>query len=97
MANLQNGPAEHSINKTDPVDVDPNSTVETADDGAQNRLTPALIARIEACLQEVGEYGEVHLKVMKGRIRFLCTVKSMDTAVDIAEEAAPSRARHRKA
>jgi hypothetical protein len=41
-------------------------------------LQPAQIAMIDEALASLGEYGEVHLVVDKGRLRFVVTQKSYD-------------------
>ena len=41
-------------------------------------LRRAQIDMIEEALASVGDYGEVHLVVEKGRLRFLVTHKSFD-------------------
>lgn len=46
--------------------------------GEVSKLTPAAIAFLETCLQEVGEYGEIHLVVENGKLRFVRTVKSVN-------------------
>lgn len=42
------------------------------------RLTEAQVAMIEEALARVGEFGEVRLKVEKGRLRFICVEQSFD-------------------
>ncbi len=42
------------------------------------KLTPLAISFLESCLQEVGEYGEIHLVVENGKLRFVRTVKSIN-------------------
>jgi len=42
------------------------------------RLSPHQIQMIEEALAGVGDFGEVHLIVQKGRLRFLVTQKSVD-------------------
>ena len=44
----------------------------------QMRLSPHQIQMIEEALAGVGDFGEVHLIVQKGRLRFLVTQKSLD-------------------
>ncbi len=39
-------------------------------------LRPAIIAMIEEALNQVGTFGEVHLVVEKGRLRYIRTIKS---------------------
>jgi hypothetical protein len=39
-------------------------------------VTPELIARLEEALGSVGAFGEVRLVVLKGRVRFIETVRS---------------------
>lgn len=39
--------------------------------GSFKLLTPDAVIRIEQALQAVGEYGEVSLIVMKGRLRYI--------------------------
>ena len=46
------------------------------------QLTPDLVAQVQTALKEVGEYGEVHLVVVKGAIRFVRTLKSADAPPD---------------
>jgi hypothetical protein len=41
-----------------------------------SQLTPATIAKLEQSLHEVGDYGEIHLVVKGGCLRFIRTVKS---------------------
>lgn len=41
-------------------------------------LKPHQIQMIDEALQSVGEYGEVHLALEKGRLRFIVTQKSVD-------------------
>ena len=40
------------------------------------RLTPDQIRRIDELLASVGEYGEVHLIVQKGQLRYINRVES---------------------
>ena len=42
------------------------------------KLTPTAVAFLETCLQEVGEFGEIHLVVQNGQLRFVRTVKSVN-------------------
>lgn len=46
--------------------------------GRMTRLTEEQVAMIEEALARVGEFGEVHLKVEKGRLRFICVEQSFD-------------------
>ena len=39
-------------------------------------MTPHLAQRLEAALTSVGAYGEVRLVVLKGRVRFIETMRS---------------------
>lgn len=39
-------------------------------------LNPFLITRIDRALSEVGEFGEVRLVVMKGKLRFIQIMQS---------------------
>lgn len=39
-------------------------------------LTEAQLIRLEKLLDDVGEYGELHLIIEKGRIKFVQLVKS---------------------
>lgn len=39
-------------------------------------LTQAQLIRLEKLLDDVGEYGELHLIIEKGRIKFVQLVKS---------------------
>ncbi len=39
-------------------------------------LTPEQVCRIDELLAEVGEYGEVHLIVQKGELRYINKVES---------------------
>lgn len=39
-------------------------------------LRPAIVAMIEEALNQVGTFGEVHLVVEKGRLRYIRTIKS---------------------
>jgi hypothetical protein len=39
--------------------------------GALRFLSPEAVSRIDQALREVGEFGEVTLIVMKGRLRFI--------------------------
>jgi tellurite resistance-related uncharacterized protein len=39
-------------------------------------LTPFLIAQIDRALSKVGEFGEVRLVVMKGKLRFIQIMQS---------------------
>jgi len=41
-------------------------------------LSEAQVRMIDEALDAVGEFGEVHLIVQKGRLRFLVTQKSFD-------------------
>lgn len=41
-------------------------------------LTPKDVMMIDEALQRVGDFGEVHLLVSKGRLRFLVTQQSID-------------------
>ena len=43
-----------------------------------NNLLSHQIEMIENAIGSVGEYGEVHLIIEKGRLRFLVTKKSFD-------------------
>lgn len=40
------------------------------------RLTPELVRQIEQVLSDVGEYGEVHLIVQRGELRYINAVHS---------------------
>ena len=40
------------------------------------RLTAEHIKRIDEMLEEVGEYGEVHIIVQKGKLRYINKVES---------------------
>jgi len=44
--------------------------------GALRFLSPEAVSRIDQALQEVGEFGEVTLIVMKGRLRFIQITQS---------------------
>ncbi len=44
--------------------------------GALAFLNPFLIDRIDRALSEVGEFGEVRLVVMKGKLRFIQIMQS---------------------
>jgi hypothetical protein len=44
----------------------------------QRHITPELIEMIEEALATLGEYGEVRLIVVRGRLRFVVTQRSMD-------------------
>jgi hypothetical protein len=44
--------------------------------GALRFLNPEAVSRIDQALQEVGEFGEVTLIVMKGRLRFIQITQS---------------------
>lgn len=44
--------------------------------GALAFLNPLLIDRIDRALSEVGEFGEVRLVVMKGKLRFIQIMQS---------------------
>lgn len=46
--------------------------------GRVSKLTPSAISFLETCLQEVGEYGEIHLVVQNSQLRFVRTVKSVN-------------------
>ena len=54
----------------------------TAEDPSSARgrvhLSPEQVQMIEEALHAVGDFGEVHLIVQKGRLRFLVTQKSVD-------------------
>jgi hypothetical protein len=39
-------------------------------------LTPELVARIDALLATVGDYGEIHLVVQRGELRYINRVES---------------------
>jgi hypothetical protein len=39
-------------------------------------MTPPLVQRLESALSSVGAYGEVRLVVLKGRVRFIETMRS---------------------
>lgn len=39
-------------------------------------LTPFLVAQIDRALSKVGEFGEVRLVVMKGKLRFIQIMQS---------------------
>lgn len=42
-------------------------------------LQPAQVQMIDEALCSLGEYGEVHLVIEKGRLRFMIIQKSFDT------------------
>ena len=42
-------------------------------------LLPHQVHMIDEALASLGEFGEVHLIVQKGRLRFIVTQKSFDT------------------
>ncbi len=44
--------------------------------GSLKFLNPEAVSRIDQALQEVGEFGEVSLVVMKGRLRFIQITQS---------------------
>jgi len=44
----------------------------------QSRLSTAQISAIENAIAGVGEFGEVHLVIQKGQLRFLVTQNSVD-------------------
>ncbi|GAB4559934.1 MAG: hypothetical protein Kow0047_06210 [Anaerolineae bacterium] len=44
--------------------------------GALPILTPKLIERIERALHDVGDFGEVRLVVVKGKLRFIQVMNS---------------------
>lgn len=44
--------------------------------GTLKFLSPEAVDRIDQALQDVGEYGEVTLVVMKGRLRFIEVTQS---------------------
>ncbi len=52
-------------------------------------LTPELTHRLEAALRDVGAFGEVRLVVLKGRVRFIETVRS-ESVVRRPEDEGPS-------
>lgn len=56
--------------------------------GSDLVLRARQIAAIEAALRKIGPYGEVHLIVERGRIRFVRTIKSepIDSAVDLPDK-----------
>lgn len=39
-------------------------------------MTPHLVQRLETALSSIGAYGEVRLVVLKGRVRFIETMRS---------------------
>lgn len=41
-------------------------------------LAPEQVAMIDEALGRVGAFGEVRLKVEKGRLRFICVEQSLD-------------------
>jgi hypothetical protein len=46
----------------------------------QRFLTPQVVRRLEDALSRVGAFGEVRLVVLKGRLRFVETVRSESLA-----------------
>lgn len=54
--------------------VETSSTTERL--GTLRFLNPEAVGRIDQALQEVGEFGEVTLIVMKGRLRFIQITQS---------------------
>lgn len=47
------------------------------------RLTPDQIRRIDELLASVGEYGEVHLIIQKGQLRYINRVESYKAWNDV--------------
>lgn len=45
---------------------------------APEMLTAEQVAQIDRLLEQVGEFGEVHLIVRKGKLRFISKVESLD-------------------
>lgn len=52
------------------------SDLQVGERGALAFLNPLLIDRIDRALSEVGEFGEVRLVVMKGKLRFIQIMQS---------------------
>lgn len=48
------------------------------DSGTLTFLSPNQVFMIDEALKTLGEYGEVHLIIEKGRLRFIVTQKSID-------------------
>ena len=57
---------------------DRNSYGESMDSRANGKLSQEQVQMIEEALDSVGDFGEVHLVVEKGRLRFLVVQKSVD-------------------
>ena len=51
---------------------------ESIDSRASGKLSQEQVQMIEEALESVGDFGEVHLVVEKGRLRFLVVQKSVD-------------------
>jgi hypothetical protein len=60
----------------------PVSSQPSADPSVLKFLRPEVIAVIEEALNKVGPFGEVHLIIERGHLRFIRTIKS--EAVDRA-------------
>ena len=57
----------------------PNNDDNSTSGRPRRFLRKAQIDMLEEALASVGDFGEVHLVVEKGRLRFLITHKSFDT------------------
>jgi hypothetical protein len=51
-------------------------TKEVTSTSEPKLLTPSVIAAIEHALEKVGPFGEVHLIVERGHLRFIRTIRS---------------------
>jgi hypothetical protein len=50
------------------------------------KLTPEQMQRIDAVLDSLGKYGEVHLIVQNGELRYIRTVQSFKAGYDEQKE-----------
>lgn len=59
-----------------PANKNPNSNGSDAESKKALKLDARKVAAIEEALKKVGPFGEVHLMIEKGVIRFIRTLKS---------------------
>ena len=57
---------------------EPEKRFTTFDDGELRFLHPRQVIMIDEALASLGEFGEVHLRVEKGRLRYVITQNSID-------------------
>jgi hypothetical protein len=58
------------------IKIQPSEKVATPRAAESHCLTAAQVQRIEQALAEVGAFGEVHLVVQRGQLRFINEMKS---------------------